>query len=675
MKTGRTVLTVLLFIVRKAKASSLLLVALTWLAVLMLHPEDVRAQSVLADDAHVSLASRNANHGTNPNLNVSSSENVYLKFKLSSLPSNTPGSEVEKATLNVFVGKVEAAGKLKLYVVAGEWDETEITADNAPPVGSLVTTIEEVGPDQEGKFLAVDITSLVQQWLGDDGQGANGLPNYGIAIIAADQIADLTFDSKENSQTSHEAQLTIQLRRATGLQRVATDPTLRGDGTSALPLGVAPGAINTVHLANNAVTGGKIADGAVTSSELANGAATGAKIKDGAITSAKVTSPLVLNSADPTFTLSVINTGAGAALAAAGPIDTTTQYNIGGQRVLSIAGLNNTFAGVGAGQSNTTGDSNSFFGLNAGVTNNQGSRNSFFGVDAGRQNSTGRTNSFFGFGAGQSNTEGEQNSFFGGRAGLSNTTGGSNSFFGSGAGADNTTGRGNSYFGAAAGLFITTGEFNAFFGFDAGGGSGGGTGSHNAFFGALAGQHNTGGSDNSFFGFGTGAGNKEGNGNSFFGRNAGDSNTMGSSNSFFGINAGTSNTTGDLNSSFGQNAGGRNTSGVNNTFVGSFAGLSNTIENENTFIGANANGFAGITNASAIGANAFVAQSNSLVLGHDNVSVGIGTFAPKTKLHVVGKVYVEAAGQGVILKSPSGACFELTVTNAGALTATAVACP
>ena len=51
-----------------------------------------------------------------------------------------------------------------------------------------------------------------------------------------------------------------------------------------------------------------------------------------------------------------------------------------------------------------------------------------------------------------------------------------------------------------------------------------------------------------------------------------------------------------------------------------------------------------LTNATAIGANAIVGQSNSLVLGDTNVSVGIGTSAPNTKLQVVGNIRVGTSG-------------------------------
>ena len=93
----------------------------------------------------------------------------------------------------------------------------------------------------------------------------------------------------------------------------------------------------------------------------------------------------------------------------------------------------------------------------------------------------------------------------------------------------------------------------------------------------------------------------------------------------------------------GTHAGGNNTgSGNGNAFFGYNAGLSNTNESINTFIGYGSNGAAAITNATAIGANASVTQSNSLVLGSintvngatANTKVGIGTTAPLTSLHV-----------------------------------------
>ncbi|MCI0389222.1 MAG: hypothetical protein MOB07_10740 [Acidobacteria bacterium] len=342
-------------------------------------------------------------------------------------------------------------------------------------------------------------------------------------------------------------------------------------------------------------------------------------------------------------------------------VNTNSQYNINGSRVFANPGVDNLFAGVGAGANNTAltgGHLNSFFGAHAGSANTTGKFNSFFGAHAGSANTTGNANSFFGRDAGRSNTTGIENSFFGVGAGFSNTTGGQNSFFGREAGSSNTAGINNSFFGGHAGHSTTTGNYNSFFGVGAG-------------FANTSGQHN------SFFGYLAGSGNTTGSVNSFFGSNAGLSNTTGAHNSFFGNGTGQVNTTGGDNSFIGWFTGDNNTTGASNTFIGARAGAHNTTENNNTFIGANADGVAGINNATAIGANALVTANNSLVLGGANVSVGIGVTAPAAKLDVrSGDVYLGSAGQGVILKSPDGStCRKLTIDNSGALVLTAITCP
>ena len=120
------------------------------------------------------------------------------------------------------------------------------------------------------------------------------------------------------------------------------------------------------------------------------------------------------------------------------------------------------------------------------------------------------------------------------------------------------------------------------------------------------------------------------------------------------------------NTAVGQGALGQNTLGIGNTGVGAYAlKLNNVVASrENTAVGygalaTNTSGFrnaslgfqadvssGNLSNATAIGAYAYVTQSNSLILGSINgvngasadTNVGIGTTAPSQRLHVIGNI-------------------------------------
>lgn len=287
-----------------------------------------------------------------------------------------------------------------------------------------------------------------------------------------------------------------------------------------------------------------------------------------------------------------------------GGINAASSYFIGGQSVLSVgnAADQNIFAGIGSGTNNIPG--------------------------------SGTLNTFAGFQAGNANTAGNGNTFLGMQAGFLNTTGNSNTFTGAYAGSDNTTGGGNTFIGYSAGYSNTTGGFNLFSGYQAGRQNT--AGAFNTFAGHRSGYANTTSSQNTFYGAYTGPASNGG-GNTFVGYESGITATTGSGNSFFGIDAGANNTTGTNTTALGGWAGYRNVGGQFGTFVGNFAGPDPNSPN--------------LYNSSAIGANAIVSQSNSLVLGGIGqwaVNVGIGTPTPSQTLEVVGNAKITGSGNGLI---------------------------
>ncbi|MEW6469356.1 MAG: tail fiber domain-containing protein [Bacteroidota bacterium] len=215
-----------------------------------------------------------------------------------------------------------------------------------------------------------------------------------------------------------------------------------------------------------------------------------------------------------------------------------------------------------------------------------------------------------------------------------------NTFVGNNAGRGNTSGNRNTCVGSNAGLNSTTGSFNTYIGTDAGRSS---LGSSNTFVGEHSGSFFVTGNGNSFFGShsGIGTGTSSGNDNTFIGLLAGPNIFNTDRNTFVGSRAGTSCNTGSENSFLGFQSGQNTQSGQNNVFIGFRAGRFNQQGDSNVAIGSLAGppfGFTNLINAIAIGANARVLTNQTMILGNNRVSVGIGLSGapggPQNKLEI-----------------------------------------
>jgi hypothetical protein len=223
------------------------------------------------------------------------------------------------------------------------------------------------------------------------------------------------------------------------------------------------------------------------------------------------------------------------------------------------------------------------------VLQDPGTNNIFVGVQAGFTNSTGNSNTFVGHVAGYSNVNAVRGTFVGDSAGYSNNFGRWNTFTGYSCGIKNTTGEANSFYGKHCALNHVNGNQNCFYG-------------NHAAASMIDGNANVMmGSNTAFF-------QQHGDSNSYVGNMSGPSvglaNVKG--NSFLGANSGYYNTVGDFNTYLGYNSGNPNAVFVNNSTV--------------------------------VGAHAIVRNSNHMILGDNNINVGIGlsndVSGPQKKLEI-----------------------------------------
>ena len=140
--------------------------------------------------------------------------------------------------------------------------------------------------------------------------------------------------------------------------------------------------------------------------------------------------------------------------------------------------------------------------------------------------------------------------------------------------------------------------------------------------------------------------------------------TLGQGNTAIGFSSLANKTTSNFNTAVGNNSLKGITTGFRNTAVGNEAGRfiadgtpANTTGRNSVFIGDSAKPLAN-------------AQNNQIVIGYDAIGNGDNTAtigdSSVTALHVGGN------GAGVVLKSPNGTAYKITVDNAGTIIATAI---
>lgn len=158
------------------------------------------AQFTPNGDAYTNSAAPTTKYGAATLLDVDgATQKTYIHFDLSSIPT---GASISQATLKLYVNAVTTAGSFEVYSVGAAWSESTIDYTNEPALGSVIVSSVALTTADKNQYILVPITTTVQGWV-------NGsVANNGITLVAIGAF-NASFDSKENTATSHPAELDV----------------------------------------------------------------------------------------------------------------------------------------------------------------------------------------------------------------------------------------------------------------------------------------------------------------------------------------------------------------------------------------------------------------------------------------------------------------------------------
>ncbi len=182
------------------------------------------AQLTPSADAYTNSADPTTNYGAGVQLDVESTQTTYIQFNLSSIPAGYTSADVTQATLKLYVNAVTTAGSFNVDYVNGAWVESTITHTLAPALGTTIVASVPLTTADKNQYILIEVTAAVQAWL-------SGTPNDGIALVGNSPV-NVSFDSKENTTTSHPPELDIVFAGTLKGVTTASGSGLIGGGTS-----------------------------------------------------------------------------------------------------------------------------------------------------------------------------------------------------------------------------------------------------------------------------------------------------------------------------------------------------------------------------------------------------------------------------------------------------------
>ena len=298
------------------------------------------AQVTPSADAYTNAASSTTNYGANTLLAVDGATAVsYLQFNLASVPTS---ASISQATLKLYVNTVTTAGSFNVDYVNGAWEESTIDASNAPPLGGAIASNVAITTADKNQYILINVTSAVQAWL------SGSETNHGIALVANSDFY-ATFDSKENTTTSHAAELDIAFAGGDGTITGVT--TASGSGLSG---GGASGTLNLGLLTS--CSSGQVLEWNGSAWACATTSGTGT------ITGVTAGTDLTGGGSNGNVTLNLNTAALNSAYAQLGAANTFAPQQVikgnGGNAIIGDPGCGSGFSGIGLTSSTLSGCSN-----------------------------------------------------------------------------------------------------------------------------------------------------------------------------------------------------------------------------------------------------------------------------------------------------------------------------